>query len=113
MAAATGSATFQEVTNSTGRVFRVGETPNDILGWGTRRWGRWVPIMAAWLAMCLAGLLEYTWGALNPSLSAAHGWGPARRFFSGSVSTGLVHSAPCPVLVVRPRTQVAEYAAAA
>ena len=43
----------------------------------------------------------------------SHGWGPARRFFSGSVSTGLVHSAPCPVLVVRPRPQVAEHAAAA
>ena len=31
----------------------------------------------------------------------SHGWGAARRLFSGSVSTGLVHSAPCPVLVVR------------
>jgi nucleotide-binding universal stress UspA family protein len=31
----------------------------------------------------------------------SHGWGAARRFWSGSVSTGLVHSAPCPVLVVR------------
>jgi nucleotide-binding universal stress UspA family protein len=31
----------------------------------------------------------------------SHGWGAARRFLSGSVSTGLVHHAPCPVLVVR------------
>ncbi len=31
----------------------------------------------------------------------SHGWGSARRLLSGSVSTGLVHSAPCPVLVVR------------
>jgi nucleotide-binding universal stress UspA family protein len=31
----------------------------------------------------------------------SHGWGSARRILSGSVSTGLVHSAPCPVLVVR------------
>ena len=30
----------------------------------------------------------------------SHGWGAARRLLSGSVSTGLVHSAPCPVLVV-------------
>ena len=37
----------------------------------------------------------------------SHGWGAARRFLSGSVSTGLVHSAPCPVLVVRPREAVA------
>ena len=35
----------------------------------------------------------------------SHGWGAARRFLSGSVSTGLVHSAPCLVLVVRPRVQ--------
>jgi MFS transporter, OFA family, oxalate/formate antiporter len=79
MAAASGSVSFQELTNSTGRVFRVGETPKDILGYG-----RWVPIMAAWLAMCLAGLLEYTWGALNPSLEAVHHWGPAPVFWAFS-----------------------------
>jgi nucleotide-binding universal stress UspA family protein len=43
----------------------------------------------------------------------SHGWGAARRFFSGSVSTGLVHSAPCPVLVVRSPQQVQEHAEAA
>ncbi len=43
----------------------------------------------------------------------SHGWGAARRLFSGSVSTGLVHSAPCPVLVVRGPQQVQEHAAAA
>ena len=63
---------YQRITNETGRVFRVGETPRDILGFG-----RWLPITAAWLAMCLAGLLEYTWGALNGSLAAVHNWGPA------------------------------------
>ena len=35
----------------------------------------------------------------------SHGWGAAKRFLSGSVSTGLVHSAPCPVFVVRPQGQ--------
>jgi nucleotide-binding universal stress UspA family protein len=43
----------------------------------------------------------------------SHGWGAARRFLSGSVSTGLVHSAPCPVLVVRPREQADLHEAAA
>lgn len=43
----------------------------------------------------------------------SHGWGAARRLFSGSVSTALVHSAPCPVLVVRPSAQAVERAAAA
>jgi nucleotide-binding universal stress UspA family protein len=43
----------------------------------------------------------------------SHGWGAARRFLSGSVSTGLVHSAPCPVLVVRPHRESLEHLAAA
>jgi nucleotide-binding universal stress UspA family protein len=43
----------------------------------------------------------------------SHGWGAARRFFSGSVSTGLVHSAPCPVLVVRSPQHAHEHAKAA
>ena len=42
----------------------------------------------------------------------SHGWGAARRFLSGSVSTGLVHSAPCAVLVVRPSDSVQQRAAA-
>ena len=43
----------------------------------------------------------------------SHGWGAARRLFSGSVSTGLVHTAPCPVLVVRAAQHAHEQAAAA
>jgi nucleotide-binding universal stress UspA family protein len=31
----------------------------------------------------------------------AHGWGPLRKIVYGSVSTGVLHEAPCPVLVVR------------
>ena len=79
MGATTEHATFQTITNPTGRVFRVGETPRDILGHG-----RWVPIMAAWLAMCLAGLLEYTWGTVAGSLQAAHHWSLAQTFWAFS-----------------------------
>jgi nucleotide-binding universal stress UspA family protein len=43
----------------------------------------------------------------------SHGWGAARRFLSGSVSTGLVHEATCPVLVVRPQPNADVLAAAA
>ena len=43
----------------------------------------------------------------------SHGWGAARRLLSGSVSTGLVHAAPCPVLVARPHEATVEHAAAA
>jgi nucleotide-binding universal stress UspA family protein len=42
----------------------------------------------------------------------SHGWGAARRLWSGSVSTGLVHSAPCPVLVVRATDSAHQLAAA-
>jgi Universal stress protein UspA and related nucleotide-binding proteins len=31
----------------------------------------------------------------------AHGWGAVRRFVFGSVSIGVLHEAPCPVVVVR------------
>ena len=71
-----GSVSYQEVVNETGRVFRVGEEPKQVLGYP-----RWVVIMAAWLAMCLAGLLEYTWGALSGSLQSAHHWGNAPVFW--------------------------------
>jgi nucleotide-binding universal stress UspA family protein len=43
----------------------------------------------------------------------SHGWGTARRLLSGSVSTGLVHQAPCPVLVVRGPQHALEQPAAA
>jgi nucleotide-binding universal stress UspA family protein len=43
----------------------------------------------------------------------SHGWGAAKRFLSGSVSTGLVHTAPCPVLVVRGSEHAFEQPAAA
>jgi MFS transporter, OFA family, oxalate/formate antiporter len=78
MSATTGSNSlpYQELTNATGRVFRVGEQPRQILGYP-----RTVVIWAAWLAMCLAGLLEYTWAALSGSLQAAHHWGDAPTFW--------------------------------
>jgi nucleotide-binding universal stress UspA family protein len=43
----------------------------------------------------------------------SHGWGAARRLLSGSVSTGLIHQASCPVLVVRTPHKALEQAVAA
>jgi nucleotide-binding universal stress UspA family protein len=45
----------------------------------------------------------------NASLLVAgsHGFGPVRRLVFGSVSTALLHHAPCPVLVVRPLAEAA------
>lgn len=36
-----------------------------------------------------------------------HGWGPVRRIVFGSISTGVLHRAPCPVLVVPPAVEAA------
>jgi nucleotide-binding universal stress UspA family protein len=33
-------------------------------------------------------------------IAGAHGWGPVKRMLHGSVSTGLLHAARCPILVV-------------
>jgi nucleotide-binding universal stress UspA family protein len=38
----------------------------------------------------------------------AHGWGALKRLVFGSVSTGVLHDAPCGVLVVRGTPQTAE-----
>ena len=77
MSATSGSVSFEIATNTTGRVFRAGEIPSDILGCGRR-----VLITAAWFAMCLAGLLEYTWGTVAGSLQAAHHWSLAQTFWA-------------------------------
>jgi nucleotide-binding universal stress UspA family protein len=38
----------------------------------------------------------------------AHGWGALKRIVLGSVSTAVLHSAPCPVVVVRGETESAQ-----
>jgi len=70
------TAAHQLIKNETGRVFRVGETPKQLIGYS-----RGTVIMAAWAVMCLSGLVEYTWGALSGSLQAAHNWGDAPTFW--------------------------------
>ena len=58
MAETTGigeTANYRLITNETGRVFRVGETPKQLIGYS-----RLAVIMSAWAVMCLSGLVEYT-----------------------------------------------------
>jgi nucleotide-binding universal stress UspA family protein len=40
-------------------------------------------------------------------VAGSHGFGPVRRLVFGSVSTALLHHAPCPVLVARPLAEAA------
>jgi MFS family permease len=80
MNAGTVDQGYQEIRNENGRVFRVGESSKQLLGYDRK-----VVIIAAWVAMCMAGLLEYTWAALSGSLSSAHHWGSAPVFWLFSV----------------------------
>ncbi len=57
-------------------MFRWGESDRQLLGYP-----RWAVITAAWVCMCMAGLLEYTWAALSGSLASAHHWGAAPVFW--------------------------------
>ena len=70
------TSTYEEYTNDKGRTFRIGESPKQLLGYP-----RGVVLWAAWLAIGLAGVLEYTWSAFSGSLAAAHHWGPAPTFW--------------------------------
>ncbi|MGB9185398.1 MAG: OFA family MFS transporter [Solirubrobacteraceae bacterium] len=77
MSAINASTGYREIVNpETGRMFRVGETSKQLLGYDRK----WV-ITAAWICMCMAGLLEYTWAALSGSLASAHHWGSAPVFW--------------------------------
>ena len=86
--AGAGHQRFQLITNETGRVFRVGETPKELLPYG--RWlpgqyGRWAPIFAAWAVMFMAGLLEYTFGVVEGPLQAKFGWSDSGTFWMLSI----------------------------
>ena len=77
MSAISADAGYQEIVNpETGRMFRVGESDRTLLGYP-----RGVVITAAWVCMCMAGLLEYTWASLSGSLASAHNWGAAPVFW--------------------------------
>lgn len=62
--------------NAKGRVFRIGESPKQLLGYP-----RAVVLWGAWLAIGLAGVLEYSWAALSGSMAADHHWGTAAVFW--------------------------------
>jgi len=79
--ASPGGLPYRIITNpTTGKQYRVGEDPKQLIGYG-----RWVPILASWAAMFMAGILEYTWGALAGSMQAQHHWSLTAVFWLFSV----------------------------
>ena len=62
-------ASYREVTDANGRVYRIGETDRQLLG-RSRAWMVWLP----WIAMMAISVFEYAYGSAEDTLSHAHGW---------------------------------------
>jgi MFS family permease len=71
---------FQEITDHNGRIYRIGETPKDIMG-RSRSWMVWAP----WVAMMAVSVFEYGWGAAVQTLEKVHGWTLNDAFWLASV----------------------------
>ncbi len=74
------ATSFQEIKNENGRVFRVGESPQDIMG-RSRTWMVFLP----WIAMMAVSVFEYGWGAAVDTLQEVHGWSLGDVFWLASI----------------------------
>ncbi|KDN17457.1 OFA family MFS transporter [Amycolatopsis rifamycinica] len=70
------AATYQEITDKNGRVYRVGESDRDIMGRP-----RWTMVVLPWVAMMAISSSEYAFTSAEDTLSAAHGWHGAHIFW--------------------------------
>lgn len=73
-------ASYREVTDANGRVYRVGETDRELLG-RSRAWMVWLP----WLAMMAVSVYEYGFGAAEEALQEAHHWSMGQTFWLLSI----------------------------
>ncbi|MEU7302925.1 OFA family MFS transporter [Streptomyces sp. NPDC007189] len=71
---------YREVTDSRGRVYRIGETDRDILGHSRR-----LMVYLPWIAMMAISVSEYAYGSAEDTLSEAHGWTQSNTFWILSV----------------------------
>lgn len=74
------SPAYQELTDHNGRVYRVGETPHDLMG-RSRTWMVWLP----WAAMFAVSVFEYGWGAVVSTLEDKNGWTLTDAFWIASI----------------------------
>ncbi|WP_409492934.1 OFA family MFS transporter [Amycolatopsis sp. cmx-11-12] len=74
--AARPPGTYQEVIDSNGRIYRVGETDRDIMGRP-----RWTMVILPWIAMMAISSSEYAFTSAEETLAAAHGWHGATIFW--------------------------------
>ncbi|MFC7303943.1 OFA family MFS transporter [Streptomyces monticola] len=92
------AAGYREVTDSKGRVYRIGETDREILG-HSRRLMVWLP----WAAMMAISVFEYAYGSAEDTLSRAHGWTQSDTFWILSVWTFFQAGVSFPVGWMRER----------
>jgi MFS family permease len=76
----TGATGRRDITDERGRVYRVGESDRDILGFP-----RWSMVALPWLAMLAISIFEYAFGAAESTLSKAHHWTSSNTFWVLSV----------------------------
>src|SRR3954466_13596587 len=74
------AARYQEIVDDNGRVYRIGESPQDIMG-RSRTWMVWLP----WIAMIAVSVYEYGWGAVVKTLEAKNGWTLTEVFWLATV----------------------------
>ena len=74
------TTTYRELTDDNGRVYRIGESPHDIMG-RSRTWMVWLP----WIAMIAVSVFEYGWGAVVGTLQARNGWSLPEVFWLATV----------------------------
>jgi MFS family permease len=72
--------TYQEIIDDNGRVYRIGESPRDILG-RSRSFMVWLP----WIAMMAVSVFEYGWGAVEGTLEEKYGWSLSDAFWLASI----------------------------
>ncbi|GHF76910.1 MFS family permease [Amycolatopsis bartoniae] len=73
-------ASYSEITDENGRVYRVGETSHQLLG-RSRVWMMWLP----WVAMFAVSSFEYGWGAVEETLEERYGWTLTDAFWLASI----------------------------
>ena len=73
-------ASYREVVDANGRIYRVGESDRDLLG-RSRASMVWLP----WIAMMAVSVFEYGYGAAADTLRHAHGWSLSQTFWLLSV----------------------------
>ncbi|MFE6616917.1 OFA family MFS transporter [Amycolatopsis sp. NPDC057786] len=67
---------YKEVTDSNGRIYRIGETDRDIMGRP-----RWTMVILPWVAMMAISSSEYAFTSAEETLADAHGWHGATIFW--------------------------------